>query len=161
MRRGRIISRSFPHCPIRCRRDFRWRIVAAAALWNQRPFRQVRITGYAPWLRMVRPLANLGLSLLGYPELPPPGDDLRFRYLAFRKIRGEGDLLRLLLSVAGSRLESGECLAFALHERDRLLAALKGLRAIRTASRLYTLSYDENPHPVDFGEAPYVEAAML
>ena len=137
------------------------KIVAAAALWNQRPFRQVRITGYAPWLRMVRPLANLGLSLLGYPELPLSGDDLRFRYLAFRKIRGEGDLLRLLMSVAGSRLESGECLAFALHERDRLLAALKGLRAIRTASRLYTLSYDANPYPVDFGGVPYVEAAML
>lgn len=137
------------------------KIVAAAALWDQGPFRQVRITGYAPWLRMVRPLANLGLSPLGYPELPSPGEDLRFRYLAFRKICGEGDLPRLLLAAAGSRLESGECLAFALHERDRLLEDLKGLRAIRTASRLYTLSHDANPHPVDFGGVPYVEAAML
>lgn len=137
------------------------KIVASAALWNQRAMRQVRITGYAPWLAAMRPLANAFLALMKFPKLPAPGSELRFRYLAFRKIDGDDGLLRLILREAGEMLESDECLSFSLHGRDRFLPRLNGLKAIRVSSRLYTLSYDENPQPVDFGGAPYIEAAML
>lgn len=138
------------------------RIVAAAALWDQRQQRQVRILGYAPWLRVLRPFANVGLACFGLPRLPPPGGELAVRYLAFRRIpSGEPALFIALLRAAASRVPRGEVLSFSLHERDVQMATLVRLRALRTRSHLFTLSYGEDPQPVVFPSAPYIEAAML
>lgn len=137
-------------------------VVAAAALWDQRPLRQVRITGYAPWLCVVRPLVNLVFGLRALPRLPKPGSDLPFRYLAFRRQRdADPRLFRALMSAVSRRLAAHELVSFSLHRDDPLFAEAMRLRAFRSASRLYTLSYDADPRPVDFGGAPYIEAGML
>src|SRR5262249_46925240 len=60
----------------------RGRIVACAALWDQRRFKQVRVTGYSARLSYVRPCANLALRALGRPVLPAPGSTLRLAYLS-------------------------------------------------------------------------------
>lgn len=49
------------------------RIVAAGAVWDQRPFRQTIIDGYGGALRLTRPAVNAVQSLRGLPYLPPPG----------------------------------------------------------------------------------------
>ena len=59
-------------------RDFsvvrhRGQIVAAAAVWDQRPFRQTVIDGYEGWLRAARPLVNGAMALRRRPLLPKPG----------------------------------------------------------------------------------------
>lgn len=139
----------------------RGRIAAAAALWDQSALRQVRITGYDPWLGAVRPLANVALRAFGMPVLPRPGSDLRFRYLAFRRMSGDDEAVRALFSGVGSAAGRRGLVSFSVHELDPLSGQLSRLRAVRVTSRLYTLSYDDDPQPVDFGGAPYVEAAML
>lgn len=62
-----ITSRDF--CVIRRRGD----IVAAAALWDQRRFRQIVIDGYAGPLRWSRPLVDAMQRVLARPGLPAPG----------------------------------------------------------------------------------------
>ena len=49
------------------------RVVACAASWDQRRFKQAVVRGYAPMLGRVRPLLNLYLGLRGRPRLPAIG----------------------------------------------------------------------------------------
>lgn len=138
------------------------RLLAAAAVWDQRGFRQVRVQGYAAWLGWFRPLLNLAGASLGLPSMPAPGGEVALRYLAFRRICGDDPaLLRCLLGAAARRLSVGEVLSFSVHFRDSLLASLGRLRAVRTSSRLFTISYAEDPEAAVFESPPYVEAAML
>lgn len=58
------------------------RLVAAGALWDQRGFRQTVIRGYAPALRVARPLLNALGPLAGYPRLPAPGSRLAHGFLS-------------------------------------------------------------------------------
>lgn len=137
-------------------------IVAAAALWDQSAHRQVHVAGYSSGLRLLRPFVNLASAIQGLPRFPPSGNDFAFRYLAFRKVRADDTAaFRALLADAGAALHPNELLSFSLHERDPFVPVCANLKAIRYASRLYTLSYAPDPQPVDFGGVPYVEAAML
>ena len=52
------------------------RIIAAAAVWDQRPFRQTVIDGYEGSLRHVRPLLNAAMAVRRMPPLPAPGSVL-------------------------------------------------------------------------------------
>lgn len=52
------------------------RIVAAAAVWDQRAFRQTVIDGYEGLLRRARPLVNAAMSVRRMPPLPTPGSVL-------------------------------------------------------------------------------------
>ena len=52
------------------------RLVAAAAVWDQRSFRQTIVDGYDGLLRHVRPLVSAATSLRRMPPLPSPGSVL-------------------------------------------------------------------------------------
>ena len=52
------------------------RIVAAAAIWDQRPFRQTMVDGYEGVLRTGRPLLNVAMAVRRMPPLPAPGSVL-------------------------------------------------------------------------------------
>jgi hypothetical protein len=54
----------------------RGRIVAAAAIWDQRALRQTVIDGYTGATRVVRPIVNVMRAVGGLPILPPPGATL-------------------------------------------------------------------------------------
>ena len=51
-------------------------IIATAAVWDQRAFRQTVIDGYEGWLRHVRPVLNVATALGRRPQLPTPGSVL-------------------------------------------------------------------------------------
>lgn len=62
---------------------------SCAAVWDQRAFKQVRVTGYAPWLARCRPLVNTGLRLRRRPLLPSPGSALALAYLSHLAVEDE------------------------------------------------------------------------
>lgn len=64
-------------------------IAAAGALWDQRAVRQVVVRGYAPALRLLRPLVAAAGPALGLPRLPPVGAALAIACLAFAHARGD------------------------------------------------------------------------
>jgi hypothetical protein len=58
------------------------RIVAIAALWDQRVFKQTVIRGYAPSLKWARPIFNLVARLAGGTKLPAVGKVLSNAFVA-------------------------------------------------------------------------------
>lgn len=52
------------------------RIIGCARLWDRRHDRRVVFAGYAPVLRMIRPLVNLAQCFAGKPTMPPAGATL-------------------------------------------------------------------------------------
>ena len=58
------------------------RILACAALWDQRPFKQTVIRGYAPWLATTRSVVNFAASIIGGPRLPAVGSTLAHAFLS-------------------------------------------------------------------------------
>jgi hypothetical protein len=55
---------------------------ACLAVWDQSAAKQTIVRGYVPWLRRLRPLANLVAPLTAKPRLPRIGASLRQVYLS-------------------------------------------------------------------------------
>ena len=58
------------------------RVVACAALWDQRSFKQVVVRGYSPQLARWRRVINVAGPVFGVPVLPQIGSPLEFVYLS-------------------------------------------------------------------------------
>jgi hypothetical protein len=142
-------------------------MVGVAAVWDQRRFRQTRVAGYAPPLRMLRPLLNMPARLAGYHTLPPPGGPLNMAYLSFLCIRDDDpDYLAALLSAILTEHAAGDLqfLCLALHETAPLNATLRSIRHVRFDSRLYLVCWEDTRAECEAlrnGRMPHVELAML
>jgi hypothetical protein len=95
-------------------------VVACAALWDQRGFKQTVIRGYAPGLALARPALNLAARFTGGPRLPAEGQTLAHAFVSL--------------------------LAVAPHKPEALIALLNGLRglAVQRQIELLTLGFDVN-----------------
>lgn len=117
---------------------------ALAAIWDQRAFKQVRILGYAPALRWLRPLHNGLASWLGQPRLPRPPATLALAYLAFFTA-DDPTSARLLLDAACARARQRgiEHLALAWPASHPWLPELGRARSARAyRSCLYAVGAD-------------------
>ena len=142
-------------------------IVGVAAAWDQSAYRQTVVTGYDPLLRLLRPLANLGVATLGRPALPPPGSQLRFFHLALPCVRGDDvGVFAAMLERFHADWKDGThaCFVVGLHERDPLRAALASFPTFDYASRLHVAAWEDgaafvaglDPHRI-----PHLETALL
>ncbi|MDT8389974.1 MAG: hypothetical protein RRC34_05635 [Lentisphaeria bacterium] len=144
-------------------------IRGVAGRWNRSATRQIRVAGYAPWLRRLRGIVNPLLKLAGYPALVPPGGRLRLDYAALLCLRdaedvdGAGTLLRGLLADAAAA--GIPFLAVGFHERDPLRRATRGLRGLSYPGRLYVAAYEDGAELVEQLRAsrriPYLELGTL
>lgn len=75
------------------------RIVAAAGVWDQSKWKQVRIHGYAPWMNRARTFYNFWSALRGYSGLPAAGQSLPMaNVFPFAVAAGEESALPVLWS---------------------------------------------------------------
>ncbi|MBN9688693.1 MAG: hypothetical protein J0M24_00515 [Verrucomicrobia bacterium] len=128
------------------------RIVACAALWDQRGFRQIRVRGYSGLLGWARPAWNLAARLFGTPRLPAPKSVLANAFVS-PLASAEADESLVPDLVAGlfpEAVEQGlEFLTLGLGEGDPQIAALRRRFPCRTyMSRIYRVSWDEDPDPI-------------
>jgi hypothetical protein len=143
------------------------RIVGVAARWDQRAFKQHRVTGYARPLSRLRPLVNPLLSLAGYPRLPPPGGALKTGYVAFPCIRNDapGVFTALLRRMAADAGRAGDdLLIVGLHESDPLRRGLVPFSGFRYISRVYLVAYDDGSpfyETLDRSRIPHLEVGTL
>ena len=129
----------------------RGRIIAAAALWDQRPFRQTVIRDYAPVLTLARPLLNAVGPLFGLPPLPPRGSVLSHAFLSPLAL-APGSALALPNVIAAFSARAAqrgfEFLTLALPSDDVRLGAIKRRFRCRTyASRLYRVTWPGDAAP--------------
>src|SRR5262249_52867499 len=74
------------------------RVIGCVACWDQRPFKQVVVRGYAPRLAAFLPIVNIASPWLGMPRLPAPGQRLEFVYLSHLAIdEDDGQVARALV----------------------------------------------------------------
>lgn len=139
-------------------------ITACAAIWDQRPFKQIVINGYATWLARVRPLVNLGLLAARQPRLPRAGTELPLAYLSHIAVDDDDTtvflaLLREARSRAAQRGIDYLTLGFAEgHELGRALARhIKG----HTYRSLCYAVVPEGAHPPEMSGIVHVETATL
>jgi hypothetical protein len=129
----------------------RGKIVAAAALWDQRPFRQTVIHGYSPLLALSRPLINTIGPFFGGARLPPRGSVLAHAFLSPLALapHREPALFALVTAFHERARQRGiDFLTLALPSGDPRLAALRRQFRCRTyASRLYRVRWPDEAAP--------------
>ncbi|MCX6951147.1 MAG: hypothetical protein NTV51_03035 [Verrucomicrobia bacterium] len=130
------------------------RLIAAAAVWDQRVFRQTVFRGYEPALAAARPLLNLSARLFGTPRLPPVGSTLAHASLSPLATEDDALLPELVAASLGTaRARQLEFLTLGLVASDPRLAPLERRFRPRTyRSRLYQVTWPGDPAvPESFG----------
>jgi hypothetical protein len=125
----------------------RSRSPVAAALWDQRAFKQMVVRGYAPRLGVLRPLINTASMLLGHPRLPAVGSAISHAFVSH--VATDPDqpqamemLIQLLQRSASSR--GIDYLTLGFDARDPRLAHFRrAFRAREYVSRLYAVHWDD------------------
>jgi hypothetical protein len=130
------------------------KLVGFVALWDQRHFRQIRVTSYRRPLSALRGLVNLLGPLTGCPHLPDVGKDLALGYLSFLSVQPGDHDTALRLVEAARRLAGArglQSVALGLGADDPLLHRLRP-RAATYGSCIYTVSWQDGaaPPPSDF-----------
>jgi hypothetical protein len=145
----------------------------AGAVWDQRAFKQVVVTGYQPWLARVRGPLNAALRVVGQPALPPAGTSLALGYLSHFAMRDDDDIEGARALVDGLRRQARERglaqLALTLAVDHPLRAALRRRFAARPyRSILYAVCWPgretrlaDDGAGILGGRRLYVEAATL
>ena len=150
-------------------RDFvavreRGRILAAAALWDQRQTRQMIVAGYGPTMRFCRPIWNTWQSLRGRPRLPAIGAAINLAYVSHLAVdAGRPDALGGLLELLArkARTKGIDYLVLSLAASHPLCPRAATLAGHQTRSILYSVCWPGDRVP-EFGHGPpYVEAGML
>jgi hypothetical protein len=123
------------------------RIVGAAALWDQRAFRQIVIDGYEGALQWARPLLNVAASVTGMLTLPAMGAALpQLPVLGFASA-GDAALSELWQALrADATSRNATCITVTRDARDPLLRALQKVRGTRAYhTRLYDVRWRNQP----------------
>jgi len=142
------------------------KLVGIAAAWDQSRFRRWRVTGYAPWLAMLRPALNLAASITGRPTLPQPGSSPSCLHLAFACMHeNKPDIFRQLISSVLSEAHNiHDYLVASLHERDPLASVLLKYNGVPLDSRLHAVAWDDGLaaiHSIDKALVPHLESGSL
>jgi hypothetical protein len=125
------------------------RIVACAALWDQRAFRQTVIRGYTPALSRLRPVINFASRLFGMPRLPKPGAVLTHAFLSPLVVLPEAesllpDLVAAHFPEAAQRGLDFLTVGFAADD-SRLTTLRRRFRGRTYRSRLYRVGWPDDP----------------
>jgi hypothetical protein len=141
-------------------------ITGVVALWDQRNFRQTVIQGYAPWLRIIKPLYNAAARLRGTKPLPEPGQALKSAYgfiicVANNEAATFRALLRELYNQAVHR--GLDRLLVGFDTRDPMLVIARTYPHILYRSRLYLVEWPDASTPTEQldGRPVYADIAML
>lgn len=131
------------------------RLVAAAALWDQRAFRQSVVRGYARPISIARPLLNL---LPGTMRLPAVGEVLPMAFASHLAVAPDApatatqQLIAALLRRARERRIEMVCFGFA--DGDPLGAMMQGRRCLTYRSQLYLVEWPGRPSGVTLDNRP-------
>ena len=141
-------------------------LIGVVAAWDQRAFRQWRVTGYDAWLGLLRIPFNLVAKVRKMPLLPKPALPLDYFILSLACVRdNDRSVFKVLLEevVREKRRHYAFFLA-GFHERDPLLPELLARPHFPLPSRLYVVAWKEDAETVrklDRELVPYLELGSL
>jgi hypothetical protein len=137
------------------------RYLAMAALWDQRPFKQVVARRYGRGLHWALPAYNLYARAARRVPLPPEGTELEQVFIAFLAIdpdfRKNTAWVRTLLADLLAR-SPAPVVSLGLHDADPLREALATFRPMQYPVIVYAVELDG---PTDLDTRPVVPDAAL
>ena len=121
------------------------KMIGCAALWDQRPFRQIVIRGYNRRISFFRPLLNLSGKFLGSTRLPSVGSTLAHGFLsplavALDDDRGLLSMIEASLLAAANRGMEYVTLGFAAGD-PRLVVVRRHFRCREYRNRLFSVRW--------------------
>ena len=127
------------------------KVIACAALWDQRRFKQIVVRAYSRKVSVARPWINLAAKLFGTPRLPPVNSKLAFGLLSPLAVPADKPELALTLveSVLPIAAERGlEFCAIGFAADDLRLKALQNhFRCREYNTRLYQVRWKDTNNP--------------
>lgn len=142
-------------------------IAGCAAVWDQREFKQTVVRGYAPALRLLRPVVNVAGPWLGTVHLPPAGGMLESVFLSHLAVDDDDpELVRALVATGLRRAarRGARALVLALADDHPALGALtRAFPGRRYGSIVYTVQWEDGADAVARldGRRIHLEAAIL
>jgi len=142
-------------------------IIGCIALWDQRGFKQNRITGYGPLLARTRRVVNLAASFTGLPRLPEPGQVLaqcHLSHLAVDDDRFEVAYALVDCALVEARGRGIELATLGLSTRRPMADAIRrGFKPRLYRSTLYAVHWPNGAEAVRAldNRVPHVEVAVL
>ncbi len=137
------------------------RIVGTVAGWDQGAIRQTHVERYSSRLTALRPIYNFASRFCPLKPLPPVGGRIPHLYLCCIAIEhNEIAVFQALLRFAYNQLRSGpwHYAIIGMHERDPLVSALSGYRAIAAAGILHRVVMGSEYQLSN--NVPYIEIAL-
>jgi hypothetical protein len=143
------------------------RVCGCLAVWDQTPFKQTVVRGYAGRLARWRPLINLLAHVAEIPRLPPVNAPLRYAYASHLALDGDDPQLfaALLRAVYNATLRRGfNYFVLGLSEAHPLRPVLtRSYRHIAYTSQMYLMAWEDGLDAVRRvdGRVPGPEVALL
>jgi hypothetical protein len=138
---------------------------ACLAVWNQSAVKQTIVRGYAPWLRRLRPLANLAAPVTAMPRLPAVGAPLRQVYLSHIAVEDDDPVVFASLLTAGLTLARRRGFDVALAgfaTAHPLAAVVQQWRSVTYRSLLHLVHWPEGAAATTFAPGtPHPEIALM
>lgn len=141
-------------------------IVGVVGVWDQSSTKQTVVEGYSKTLKYLRPWYNTYAMLIGAPQLPQIGEQIRSLYISFIAINPpEPEVLRMFLHrIYRDWNSSGyEYALFGFNEKDPLGLVLLNVRHRIVKSRMYVVCWEDGRKRVAELEnrLPHLEIAIL
>ncbi len=140
-------------------------LVGMAGLWDQKCFKQTKISAYTGGMQFIRPIYNLYTKLFGGLLLPPPGSDTKYINLHTILCKdNQIDIFADLIKVIRShyRYSDYDALVFGFDINDPLNKIASKYKGTKLFSQHFLMSYGENPHfRLDQNKLNYLETARL
>lgn len=139
--------------------------IGCVALWDQSPFKQTVVRGYAPWLGRVRPLANLLAPWLGIIRLPPLGRPFSHASLSHLAARSPKALALLVAQACLRARAAGHdyvTVGFGAHHAG-CETIRRGFRHFAYTSRIFSVHPDREKDAYFLSEdlPAHLESAVL
>lgn len=138
-------------------------IIGMIGGWNQKAYKQTRIVGFKPIIKLLRPLYNLYVGMVGGFKLPPVGGVLNYLTLYNYLVAGDDkDVFRALIDwVMANAGQKYDALAIGITHGDPMEDVPRGYKRQKLISSHFWLSYGDDPRPSIDDRPLYVELGRL
>jgi hypothetical protein len=138
-------------------------IIGLMAGWDQKAYKQTRVVGLKPFMKVLRPLYNVYAGLAGGFKLPPIGGALNYLSI-YNTLIAQDDvavhraLIDWMMANPGQKYDA---LATGITHGDPLVETPRGYKRQKLISSNFWLSYGDDPRPGIDDRPLYVELGRL
>lgn len=141
-------------------------LVGMTGLWDQKDFKQTRITGYSKSIQYARPFYNLYAKIVGGLSLPTPGSLTSYIYLHSTVVKNnEKNIFADLLATIRSNLKDSkyDALVVGFDVNDPLHEVTEKYKKVELFSLHFICGYSDDDPMDDIGrnKLMYLETARL